>query len=333
MRTTTRKSVAGPLAAVLMASLTVPSLYAQSTPSIAPSGEPEPVLVADPPATEVAPAAVNPDCGSHCANATATTPVPVEAPQRGRFASYGDDSDDAYSITSVAKGLSTHKPMYVLPATWSPDYDGENTEMIFQISAKHRLFGTNAYFGYSQKSFWQVYNADQSRPFRETNYNPELFYRWRPSPEVFDYWGADFGIEHESNGKSLPNSRSWNRIYVAPFRTKGKTLLYGKLWYRIPEKDKETPDDANGDDNPDILDYYGYGELHLEREFENKHLVHLMVRGNPGESHGAINLNYTIPSGNESFFWQLYVFHGYGESLIDYNQSVTRVGIGVALTR
>lgn len=65
------------------------------------------------------------------------------------------------------------------------------------------------------KSFWQVYTGDASRPFRETNYRPELFYftptSWQPLGG--STW-LGFGIEHESNGQRQELSRSWNRVYT-----------------------------------------------------------------------------------------------------------------------
>jgi phospholipase A1 len=205
--------------------------------------------------------------------------------------------------------------------------------MIFQISAKQRLFGTNFYFGYSQRSFWHVYDGDQSRPFRETDYNPELFYRWKPDPQRYGQWGADIGVEHESNGQEVPLSRSWNRIYLAPFRAKGKSLLYVKAWLRIPEAEKETPDDPEGDDNPDIEDHYGYGEVHFQRQIGKGHVIHAMARANPATGHGALNVNLTIPLRDGYGFYHVYLWQGYGESLLDYDDSVTRIGIGFALAR
>jgi phospholipase A1 len=241
--------------------------------------------------------------------------------------------EDAYSIISVARGLSTHKPFYLLPASWGRNVPGQDVEFVFQISAKQKLFASDWYFGYTQKSFWQLYDQDRSRPFRETNYNPELFYRWTPDPAKWKHWGADIGIEHESNGQDLPASRSWNRLYIAPFQAKGRTLRYLKFWYRLPEDDKEDAFDPKGDDNPDIYRFYGYAEAQVQRQLENGGLGHLMLRGNPATGKGAVALNYSWPSSDGYVFYLVSVFHGYGESLIDYNRSITRIGFGFALAR
>jgi phospholipase A1/A2 len=241
--------------------------------------------------------------------------------------------EDAYAIVSVARGLSTHKPMYLLPFTYGRGIEGQDTETVFQISAKQRLFNSNLFFGYTQKSHWQIFDEDESRPFRETNYNPELFYRWTPDPERFHHWGADVGIEHESNGEEALRSRSWNRLYIAPFQAKGRTLRYLKFWYRIPEDRKDTPLDPKGDDNPDIYRFMGYAEAHVQRQLGGGSMGHLMLRGNPSTGKGAVQFNYTWPSRDGSLFYMATFFHGYGETLIDYDRVVTRIGVGFAVTR
>ena len=301
---------------------------AQDAPSPSPQPPGPQSLLADPPAANPAPRAVHPDAGADMSDREARETVNDE----GLF-SFRRQSTDSYSIISVARGLSTHKPLYLLPVAYSPNVRGLDTEVIFQISAKQKLFASPWYFGYTQKSFWQVYDEARSRPFRETNYNPELFYRWTPDPERWHHWGADFGIEHESNGQDVPMSRSWNRIYIAPFQAKGQTLRYLKFWYRLPEDRKKTPDDPKGDDNPLIHRYMGYGEAHVQRQLDNGGLAHLMLRGNPSTGKGAITLDYTWPSSDGYVFYMIHLFHGYGESLIDYDRSITRLGLGFALAR
>lgn len=281
---------------------------------------PDHPILAAPPASDPAPEAITPDA------------APPTKTNSGYFSNFRQDPD-AYSIVSVGTGLSTHRPMYVMPYTYSPQYDGSKTEVAFQISAKQRLFGTSLYFAYTQKSFWQAFNKKDSSPFYETDYNPEIFYRWTPDPIKFNHWGADGGFEHESNGQALPGSRSWNRLYIAPFWAKGKTLVYLKVWYRLPEKAKTSPTDAEGDDNPDIQDYLGHFELQLQRQFFGDHLAHISLRANPATGKGSVMFNYSIPAEEHSFFYGFYVFNGYGDSLIDYNRSVTRVGLSVMLTR
>lgn len=231
--------------------------------------------------------------------------------------------------------VAWHEPIYILPVTYSGDYESQKTELLFAVSAKLRLLGLPAYFAYSQRSFWSVYDAQGSRPFRETVYNPELFWRWT-GPKMKDHaftWGADLGYEHESNGRDLPESRSWDRTYLAPFVERRGTAAQLKLWYRLPEDERKDPEDAEGDDNPDIDDYMGYGELHLYRRFSADHHVHLMGRLHPGNGNGAIQLEYNWRIGDGDLYWTAYAFHGYGESLTDYNDSVTRIGIGFALAQ
>lgn len=263
--------------------------------------------------------------------AASVEPKPVEK-QYGRLDFKVDP--DAYSIMSQVRGISTHKSTYFYPVTYSPDvYHGDKTEMVFQVSAKWRVFGTNAYVAYSQRSFWQWLNNTESSPFRETNYAPEVFYRWIPDVKRFNHWGADVGIEHESNGQPYPNSRSWNRVYFAPFQAKGKGLAYLKFWYRIPEGEPSSPTNQDGDDNPDLIDYMGYGEINYSRQIGREQLLSGMFRFNPGTGRGAAQFTWSVPSDEGWVFWGASIFHGYGESLIFYDQEVTRVMFGILFAR
>jgi phospholipase A1 len=237
-------------------------------------------------------------------------------------------------IINTGPGLSLHKEMFMLPVTGSNLYHDARVETVFQISAKYRLFESHFYFAYTQISFWQAYDSHNSAPFRETNYNPEIFFRSARTPFHNGFVGFDLGFEHESNGQKPPVSRSWNLIYVSPYYAKSHVLLYLKLRYRIPEKDKEYPGAMEGDDNPDITDYLGYSDLHLYFDFWHHQMIHLMVRGNMSTGRGYVLLNYSMPvPWGETSFLNVRVSHGYGESLVDYKESLTRVGVGVMFCR
>jgi phospholipase A1 len=224
--------------------------------------------------------------------------------------------------------------MFMLPYTYSDLYDGVHSEAVFQLSAKQRVLKSRFYFAYTQISFWQVYDTENSSPFRETNYNPEFFYRFKQGSFLSGYYGADLGIEHESNGQRIPLSRSWNLVYFTPYYTRGDILLYFKFRIRIPEKEKEFPEAAEGDDNPDIMDFYGYSDFHLYFRFWRDHTVHLMLRGNISSGRGGMSLFYSIPIPNsEGIFVGIRFSHGYGESMVDYNRSITRIGAGIMLSR
>lgn len=297
----------------------------EAAPAAVPADPNEPVVAVDP--LTVPPAEANTLPSRFACRDTRATDG-----ERNPFRNFPPDAD-SYSIANTACGLSAHKPMFVLPYTYARDYEGSDSELMFQLSLKQRIFSTSFYFGYSQKSFWAVYKGKASRPFRATDYNPEGFYRWIAPDPAWRGWGADLGIEHESNGREAPQSRSWNRVYLTPFRTRGRTGLSLKLSKRIPEENKKVPLDPKGDDNPDIEDYYGYTELRVQRQIGRQQALSLMLRGHPGTGHGAVQLDYTIPSRDGYLFYQAYVFHGYGETLEDYDDSVTRIGLGLAIAR
>jgi len=240
---------------------------------------------------------------------------------------------DVLGLVRADQGISLNKENYFLPLTYSEEYNEENTEIIFQFSFKVQLANIPLYLGYKQISFWQAYNTEASSPFRESNYNPEIFYRLSPEKISLAGWGTDIGLEHESNGRSVPLSRSWNRFYVAAYKPMDKSLIHVKLWYRFPEEEKTSSLDTSGDDNPDITDYYGYGEIRYKRILFRKQILSMMVRGNIKEGNGAFSLDYSIPAYSRDLYYQLRLWVGYGESLIDYNESIARIGIGVMLAR
>jgi len=245
--------------------------------------------------------------------------------------------------------IRAHRPNYLLPAAYvsspnkdtsldvDPDARAQNNEAKFQLSFKVKLWEDVAgkdmdlWFAYTQLAFWQLYNSAFSSPFRETNYEPEVLLNFRTDYDILGLKGriVNLGINHQSNGRAKPLSRSWNRI-VANFgfeRNNFNLLL--KTWYRIPENEQD-------DDNPDIDKYLGYGEI-WGYYYVNKHRLAAMWRNNlrPGDNRGAVQLDWSFPLPfihNERLSGYIQYFNGYGESLLDYNANVNRIGIGIMLT-
>ncbi len=244
--------------------------------------------------------------------------------------------------------LSAYRPLYILPFSATDNINrrpdspapGHSTgvelpnrsvEAKFQISAKTlawRGAAGDVWIGYTQSSRWQLYQGDISRPFRETNYEPEVIYN---RPVDFELLGwrarmAGVSLSHQSNGRALPLSRSWNRVIGHLGFERDAWSLVVRPWVRIGES-------AAQDDNPDIEDHLGRADLTLRHEGEAGHLLSLRLRHTlrgGARSRGAGELEWAFPlTGRLHGFVQ--VFSGYGESLIDYNIHQTRLGLGFSL--
>jgi phospholipase A1 len=215
--------------------------------------------------------------------------------------------------------------------TVTADNPPEAAELKFQFSAKSRLPFTSTeskhgwWLAYTQQSHWQFYDAAHSRPFRESDYEPELIYSYDLSQQQGgqgSYWPMppqflNIGLVHQSNGQSLPYSRSWNRVYaqlgMEQALGNGSLAVLIRPWVRIPEN--------RDDDNPDIMRYMGYGDVEIDYWLDGK--VYSMTARKR-----SIQLDLPIPylSG-----FHVQYFNGYGESLIDYNQRHQTLGIGYSL--
>lgn len=246
--------------------------------------------------------------------------------------------------------LRAYKPVYLLPAFWSSDPNQlpsspnpnnttttaqaiDNTELKFQLSFKTKVaenvFGDNGdiWMGYTQSSRWQAYNSEVSRPFRETNYEPEVMLAFRNGYSLLGWNGrmTALHLNHQSNGRSDPLSRSWNRVILNVGLDRDNWAVMLRPWYRVPESNSE-------DNNPDIDDYIGRGDATVVWTRDG-HTLSLTGRHSlrGGErSHGSLQVDYGFPLTN-LLRGHLQVFSGYGESMIDYNHKSTHVGLGVSL--
>lgn len=261
-----------------------------------------------------------------------------------------DDWDLAPGKARESFQIRPYKPTYLLLGTRTdninrqPESDNpqnsassplnlRGTEAQFQLSFKtkvaDKLFGDNGslWIGYTQSSRWQVYTSALSRPFRETNYEPEAMLVFRTPLSVGD-WNlrmSGIGINHQSNGRSNPLSRSWNRVIAHFGIERGDLSIQIRPWWRLPEDDID-------DNNPHIENYVGRGELIVVKRLDG-HVISVQgrhsLRGQQ-DSRGSLRVDWAIPvSGNLKA--HLSAFSGYGESMIDYNHRQTMFGLGVSL--
>lgn len=238
--------------------------------------------------------------------------------------------------------FAAYKSNYALPLTLTSNptiEDGQAAEIKFQFSMMIPIWSnikhTNAFaaFAYTNQSYWQAYNSKLSSPFTETNHEPELFVviPYDKTFAGFRHRGLSLGLSHQSNGRSPPFSRSWNRAYVN-FVFERKQIYYSlQIWRRFSEEEKTDPLQAEGDDNPDIEDFMGNFELQAFYK-RGRHNFSATLRNNLSSSQrGALQLEYDFPI-TDKLKLTTQFFHGYGESLITYNEKVSRIGIGFRLS-
>jgi phospholipase A1 len=184
-----------------------------------------------------------------------------------------------------------------------------------------RLWGA-----YTQQSNWQAFNARNSSPFRETNYEPELIATFGTGNRVGGPKVVNVGLVHQSNGKASSDSRSWNRAYLQGGWEWGDLSILARGWWRIPEN-------IANDDNPDIANYVGRADAVIRWEPDKTQSVSLLLRNNLqfGQNRGFMQLDWTAPlfvGKSAKLLAQL--TSGFGESLIDYNHRQTTFGLGVS---
>jgi phospholipase A1/A2 len=250
------------------------------------------------------------------------------------------------SLDVVASNSVNQQPTSPSPGhTPLTPEDFRSTEARIQISARVKVLkdiftrgdpsrSDSLWVAYTQQSYWQVFSGGISRPFRTTDYQPEAMYVYPFDVRIggvrLRYGGL--GLSHQSNGRDLPLSRSWNRAYLMGGLDVGPRFsLEGKIWKRVHES-------AN-DDNPDIADFIGRGELTATWRADAKNTYAGTVRSSLGShANGSVRLEYfrALGRGNRAgglndLRLHLQAFSGYGDSLLDYNRRRKVFSLGLAL--
>ena len=238
------------------------------------------------------------------------------------------------------------------PSSDAPDHSAptpvpyRSTEMSLQLSVRtkfaqgllthHDSPGKDSlWFGYTQKSYWQLFNPGISRPFRTTDHEPEVIYVYPTDAQL--PWGwrwrySGVGIVHQSNGQSLPLSRSWNRAYLMTgMELDNRWSVNARLWKRLPEG-------AASDDNPGINDSLGRGELSAFWNMDKDNTLGLTLRSSLSSSRrGSARLEWLqtlgtgLGGGKSNLRLHTQLFSGYGDSMVDFNRKRTVFSVGLSL--
>jgi phospholipase A1 len=100
--------------------------------------------------------------------------------------------------------------------------------------------------------------------------------------------------------------------------------VMARKWWRRPEH-------IDDDDNPDIKNYYGRGDVVVRWE-RGRHQFSVLLRHNlrldPGRGFAQLDWSWAVPWFESRLHVQ--ATSGYGESLIDYNHRQNTLGLGLS---
>lgn len=204
-----------------------------------------------------------------------------------------------------------------------------NSDAKFQISIRQRLtnstlpFKTYFFLTYTQRAFWDIFQ--ESFPFRDLNFNPTLGLGRALVRDNRLIGLISMQFEHESNGKSEEESRSWNKVsFSTSLIMNDNWNMEAKVWIPI----------VDGENNRNIVKYAGWGYFAANYSSpKQKYNMSCMV-----VKRGGFNLNANVvldfsirlfSDDNQYLFVQYY--NGYGESLLDYNQYRQRIRVGILI--
>jgi phospholipase A1/A2 len=291
------------------------------------------------------------------ASASAASPAPATPPPVA--ASSGSIMSKLWELDEADKRrkfvVRTHLPNYLLPlhytndlnrapssptrAALAPNERYRPVEAKLQVSLRAKaasdvlLPDADIWLAYTQRSLWQLWNSQESAPFRSSDYQPEAIYvvpvppSLRPLPFGWQWRMAQVGFAHQSNGQAVPLSRSWNRVYFGAGFERNE---FGVQWRVNRRLDESRADD----DNPDLTNYIGRGEV-VATWLPGLATAALSWRTNLKQlNRGSLQLDWTYPVDSDEpsgLRWYVQVFSGYGETLLDYNHRQTTLGLGLSL--
>lgn len=230
---------------------------------------------------------------------------------------YGNDSDAKFS---------PYLPTYFVMG---------KDDLKLQLSGKYRIARNfDLYAAYTQTMFWSIF--DDSQPFKDINYNPEIFYRIvEVDSDTELLKSIDIGFVHRSNGKDGADSRSVNRVFA-------KANLVTQIGRHDIVADlmvcKITGDERVNNDTRKYMGYWDFIFYVSDLIRHNNGRLNLQFKLNAGANiyntnMGGRTIGLIYDFGSENFNPSLYLqyYSGYMENLLEYNKNTDQVRLGFLL--
>jgi len=258
--------------------------------------------------------------------------------------------DSEVGSGSGIPGFSSYRPIYGVVGWGNRSRLESNDLVLVNISFKYDPFyrlKLGFYMGYTQTMYWALF--DESGPFKELNYRPEAFFRFESGNNfandvripLVDY--LQLGWEHRSNGQDGDTSRGWDRMYAQLQLGFGETVHFaGNIKYFRYFEASEVfgmPISVAILDNPDIEDYTGNFEFQIIANLNIPVFpLKIALSGGPGGGRHAfdfmqgwqqLDVYFLKLAGNLRPYLQ--IWHGYGQSIEDYNESDFNAHAGIAI--
>lgn len=272
-----------------------------------------------------------------CAVLAGACLLALAAPAAGHEPSEAESGSETRDL-SDNPNLTVLDPMYFIAGKGN----GEDVKARFQFSLRYRTLDRDSrlaralpgagqvFIGYTQTSLWNW--SEESAPFEDSTYNPSLFWQHGRLHDPDHGTLLRIGLEHESNGRDGEDSRSVNTAFIQPGVTLGlggRDLVVAPVLRAYISRAAE---------NRDIADFRGYGELIMRYGNPDSWLLRAEYRYGRHGNH-TTQLDFSVPLRDRFFgrtggYLYVQVFDGYGESLLDYNESTgPSLRIGFAIVR
>ena len=203
----------------------------------------------------------------------------------------------------------------------------EEDQTKFQLSLKADLlypFNTGLYFGYTQTTWWKVYNGADTM---SANYQPEIFYRLESKNNIFgdaNLRAVDFiqigPYNHCSTGVEGEDHRAINIYYGQIQMSTGGRLAAGFNIKGFGYYDKSKK-------NKDIEKYKGYYENDVFLKLRSATIDDMTLAELHFKHGGTINKAWLCVEAQTILFSakfqpRLFVqyYYGYGENIVYYNK-------------
>ena len=277
-------------------------------------------------------------------------------------------------LQSAERGLPSSElfdllePNYFLTSlNFTPEDGGDapffqpNNQVRFRVALRYRVLGaprsllnwlfgdrlrpevydTGLHLGYIQNSFWNLWS--DSSPFVDNNYSPRLFL-YVDGLDVFDPYNYKWyspslrlSLDHESNGLSGPESRSWNRL-TATVELGDSRLqkMYGSIsFWAVLNRAIENRDIAETNGRGEITVYF---QPFLQNRERGLDYFGVSVTARVAGRRAVANVDAAVywnpfydPDGTWSPTLMAQLFCGTGQYLLDHHLDECAFRTGIAI--